>query len=135
MTCQFATRLGYRVIIYSNEKDSPAFHVCTEKYLGSYSDASQLQRFAASCDVVTYEFENIPLETLKIVNQFVPVAPNPEINAIAQHRIKEKEFVRKAGVATTDFLSVETLEDLKAAVEKVNLHLFLISLFFLSLKK
>jgi len=75
--------------------------------------------FAASVDVITYEFENIPTGTLEYLSQWTPVRPSQEILGICQNRLKEKTFINSVGIPTTKFEAVNNLEQLKAAVEKL----------------
>lgn len=77
--------------------------ICYEKTIANYDDKSALGLFAAKADVITYEFENIPLETVSYIAQLAPVRPKPDILAICQNRVKEKSFCRSIGVPTTKF--------------------------------
>ena len=68
--------------------------------------------------MVTYEFENIPYETLNEINKLIPVLPKPSVNRLIQHRIAEKDFINKLNIRTTQYISIEeksqiyTLQDL-----------------------
>src|ERR1700752_4759251 len=70
-----AARLGLKTHVYSDESESCAFSVSTETTRGSFHDAKQLAKFAQRCDAVTFEFENVPDETVRELMQHVPVAP------------------------------------------------------------
>jgi len=119
MTAIAAAELGYKVHVYSSEKDSPAFHVCAARTVAEYSDKQALAMFAGQVDVVTYEFENIPADTLEELAKFVPVRPAPETNRICQNRLAEKRFINSVGVSTTKFESIESLQQLSSAIEKI----------------
>ena len=75
MLAMAAARLGLKTHIYSDEQAAPAFDVAGSKTVGSYADMDALARFAASCAVVTCEFENVPAETLQAAARVVPVFP------------------------------------------------------------
>ena len=68
--------------------------------IARYSDHEALARFARSVDVVTLEWENIPVQTVAFLAKFVPVHPGPGVLAIAQDRLLEKDFVNRLGIAT-----------------------------------
>ena len=73
MICVAAANLGYKTHIYCPDKGSPAFQVTTEYTMCSYTDKKGLAAFAAKCDVITYELENIPKETIEYLEQYSPV--------------------------------------------------------------
>ncbi len=101
-----AAKLGFRTHIYSDETESCAFHVATKGTQAKYDDAAALAAFAESCDVVTFEFENVPETTLHHLAVRVPVAPHPRALATAQDRFLEKSFVAGLGIATAPFRNV-----------------------------
>jgi len=92
MIAQSATQFGYRIHVYCPDKLSPAFHVCDNRTIADYKDERALKQFASQVDVVTYEFENIPLVTLETLSKYVPLRPKKEILGICQHRVKEKKL-------------------------------------------
>ena len=79
-----ASRLGYVTHIYAPSDNSPAFKVATQQTIGSYDDFPLLRTFAQGIDVLTYEFENIPISALESIEDLVPIFPkkNPIINFI-----------------------------------------------------
>ena len=109
-----AAPLGYRVHIFCPEADSPASHVAAFTTQASYSDSAALAAFAAQCDVVTYEFENIPLATVDAVAALTPVRPGRRSLEIAQNRMREKQFAREIGLETTAFAEIAAEADLTA---------------------
>ena len=112
MSCVAAQKLGFRVVIYSDIIDCPGALVADELIVGDYLDEAKLQEFVSKVDVVTCEFENIPYKAAKIIDEFVPICPNPEILKIAQNRIVEKTFVNDCGIKTADFKVITSKEDI-----------------------
>jgi 5-(carboxyamino)imidazole ribonucleotide synthase len=101
-----AARLGLRTHIYSDESESCAMLVTDASTRGRYDDEQALEKFASQCDVVTFEFENVPDKTVHFLDTHVPVAPNARALAIAQDRFLEKSFVAGLGIATAPFRDV-----------------------------
>jgi 5-(carboxyamino)imidazole ribonucleotide synthase len=106
-----AARLGLKTHIYSDESESCAFYVATQTTRASFDDKRALSEFAGSCDVVTFEFENVPDETLRHLAQYVAVAPGPDALSITQDRFNEKSFVTRLGLGTAAFRNVESEAD------------------------
>ena len=119
MLAMAAARLGLKTHIYSDEADAPAFDVAHARTVGSYADEDALARFAASCAVVTCEFENVPAETLQAAARAVPVFPGAKSFAVAQDRLVEKDFITGLGVSVAPYVRVDSLEDLRAALPRV----------------
>jgi 5-(carboxyamino)imidazole ribonucleotide synthase len=82
-----ASRLGLKSHIYSDDPGAPAFDVAASTTVGSYADAAALARFAASVDVVTCEFENVPAATLEACSRVKTVLPGAKSFAVAQDRL------------------------------------------------
>ena len=101
-----AARLGLKTHVYSDESESCAFYVATETTRASFRDPARLAQFARRCDAVTFEFENVPDETVRELMQHVPVAPGPEPLRIAQDRLLEKSFLQQQGLLTAPFHNV-----------------------------
>src|ERR1700722_11280654 len=106
MTALAAARLGYRAHIFATEPDSPAAQVAAGATDASWDDNAAIERFAGAVDVATFEFENIPGEAVRRVAELKPVMPRPEILEITQDRLREKDFLRGNGVATTDYQEI-----------------------------
>lgn len=120
-----AARLGYQVIVFAPEAESPAGEVASEHICARYEDFEQLRRFAEMVDVITLEFENIPVATLQRLCELVPVRPGPKVLEVSQHRIKEKSTLQDAGFLVTPFLPVEQNADLGAIADQLGLPLVL----------
>ena len=119
MTALAAAPLGYRCHIYTPEKDSPASQVAEKTTVAAYEDETALTEFAASVDVITYEFENIPVDTVQRLSELVPVRPSQNVLAVSQHRVAEKDFVRDSGAETAPYRHVTSLDQLVEAVAEI----------------
>ena len=116
MTALAAAELGYRVHVFTPEKDSPCEQVCARATVADYMDMAALDAFAKDVDVVTLEFENLPAEALDRLAKSKPVRPSASVLRVAQDRLLEKEFCRKLGIGTAPYRQVDTLADLERAV-------------------
>lgn len=110
-----AARLGYRVHVLAPEADPPAAQVAAAHTRAAYDDAEAVARFVESVEAVTYEFENIPPETMRQIAERRPVHPAPEVLAITRHRLQEKSFLRDHGIPVTPFMPARSPADLPAA--------------------
>ena len=115
-----ASRLGYRTHIYEPGA-APAGDVAHAVTQAAYDDRAALARFADAVDVITYEFENVPADSLDLLEARAPIRPNRRALAISQDRLAEKEFLNGLGLRTAPFAAVETEADLAAAVEQIGL--------------
>src|SRR3982750_4414457 len=89
-----AARLGFDVAVLERDADSPAGRVAAHTIVGAYADPAALEQLAALCSVVTYEFENVPAEAVRILQSLgVETAPGAEALAVAQDRVAEKQFL------------------------------------------
>ena len=125
MSAMAAARLGYRVHVFSPEADGPAAQVSAASTVADYADLEALRRFADAVDVITFEFENLPADSLELLESLKPVRPGPRILAISQDRLLEKQFLNNAGIATAPWAKVESEAELDAAVAKLGLPLVL----------
>jgi 5-(carboxyamino)imidazole ribonucleotide synthase len=121
MLSMAAARLGLKTHIYSDEADAPAFDVAHGRTVASYADEDALARFAASCQVVTCEFENVPAETLEAAARAAPVFPGAKSFAVAQDRLVEKDFVTGLGIPVAPYVKVDDAEDLRRALPQVRI--------------
>ena len=114
-----AAPLGLKCHIYCPDPQSPAFDVAAARTIAAYDDEGALDRFAASVDAVTYEFENIDLAAVERLAGKVPVRPGVRALAVAQDRLAEKTFLQDAGIAVSPFAAVDCLADLDKAVAAI----------------
>lgn len=114
-----ARRMGYRVHSFSPDDDSPAGQLADVEITASYDDVDALRTFAHSVDVVTFEFENVPIEAIDAIEAFAPVRPSGVALHTAQQRAREKTFLADRGVPTAPFFAAATLDELWDAVARV----------------
>lgn len=86
-----------------------------------YSDKQALEKFSNGLEVVTYEFENVPVEAVRFLAEHVPVYPPPAALEEAQDRVREKQLFRKLGIATAEFAEVLSKDGLDSAIKQVGL--------------
>lgn len=114
-----AARLGLKTHIYSDEANAPAFQVAAARTMAGYDDGSALAAFAEACDVVTFEFENVPAETAAALANHKPIYPPARALAITQDRLDEKRFVASLGLETAPFVGVTSEDEARAAFGKI----------------
>jgi len=108
-----ANKLEIKTIVFCDEIDAPAQNFSNEFIYGQYNDQNKINEFINKVDVITYEFENIPYETLNKINKIKPVLPKPSINRIIQHRLAEKDFINKLNIRTTRYASIEKRSEIE----------------------
>ena len=112
MLATAAKKLDINTLIYCDDKDAPAQKFSDNFLFGNYNDENKISEFINKIDVVTFEFENIPFDTLKFINKHKQVLPKPNINQVIQNRFLEKKFVNSLNIKTTDYVMVKNLQDL-----------------------
>ena len=112
MLCQAAKKLYIKTVVISDDEQGPAQNYCDQFIYSKYNDKNKIKDFIKSVDVVTFEFENIPVDVLKIIDKEKKVYPNPDINKIIQNRKLEKSFVNDLGIQTTEWAFIEKAEDI-----------------------
>ncbi len=106
MSALAAQQLGYNCHIYCPDENAPAKQVTAFSTRATYDNKKALSAFAKACDVITFEFENIPSEAARYLAGKVPVHPGPEILEICQNRLREKDFCNSNGVPTARYSEV-----------------------------
>jgi 5-(carboxyamino)imidazole ribonucleotide synthase len=114
-----ARRMGYRVHIFTPEEDSPAGQFADLTRIAEYTNETAVRRFAAGVDVITFEFENIPIETVEWCSREREVRPAGSILHIAQNRLREKNFLASIGVPIAPFKAVHSARELEAAIDQI----------------
>ncbi len=114
-----AQRLGYKVVVFTNELDSPAGQVAQETIYGDYLDPKAVRLFAERVDVITLEFENIALEAVARAAEVTLVRPGVHVLAVAQHRLHEKRTLKEAGFPVTPFYEIRTFDDISQAATEL----------------
>jgi 5-(carboxyamino)imidazole ribonucleotide synthase len=113
--CIAAAKLGFKTAIFVPEEESPAFQVANYRWRAAYGDEAALIEFARACDVVTFEFENVPAEALALAARHTAVRPGARAAEVAQDRITEKRFLTGLGLPTAPYAAIECRGDLEAA--------------------
>jgi 5-(carboxyamino)imidazole ribonucleotide synthase len=119
MLAMAAARLGLKVHIYC-EESGPAFDVAAATTKAGFEDRAALTAFARTVDVVTYEFENVPVVTAQHLSGLLPLYPPPKALEVAQDRLTEKEFISSLGVPVAPFAAVNGEDELRAALSRFN---------------
>ena len=114
-----ASRLGLRTHIYDPAPAPPAGDVAHRVTTAAWHDTAALTGFAASVDVVTYEFENIPTAALDVIEALCPIRPNRRALATSQDRLAEKAFLTGIGLTTAPHAAVTSLADLESAIARI----------------
>ena len=108
-----AKKLQIKTVILSDDVNAPAKKFADQFIYGNYEDNNSINKFINLVDLVTYEFENIPYEILKKIDEHKTVLPKPEINKLIQNRFNEKDFLNKNNIQTTRYVLIKDIEDLK----------------------
>ena len=113
LLCQAAKKLNVKTIVISDDKNGPAQNYSDKFIFSKYDDNNKIREFISEVDIITYEFENIPINILKEIEKEKKVLPKPEINKIIQNRQLEKTFVNNLGIKTTKWAFIKTAKDVQ----------------------
>lgn len=116
-----ARKMGYRVHTFSPDEDTPTGQVADIETVADYADLDAVRAFARSVDVVTFEFENVPYETVAAAAEIVSVYPKGEILHTTQNRLREKQFLKSNGFPLAEFRPIRLIDDLYRAVNEIGL--------------
>ena len=114
-----ARRMGFRVHTFEPQPDSPAGQLCDVEVNASYENTERLEAFAHAVDVVTFEFENIPIFAIDRIAAIKPVRPSGNVLHICQNREREKTFLRSNGIPCAPFEVVDSATSLASAIAKI----------------
>lgn len=114
-----ARRMGYRVIVLEPGRDAPAVQVADEHIHAPFDDAAAMRALAERSDVITLEWENADVATLRDIERIVPVRPGPGVLEVAQHRVREKDTARALGILTAGYRAVRTRAELRDALHEL----------------
>jgi 5-(carboxyamino)imidazole ribonucleotide synthase len=112
--------LGVRCTVFDPAKESCAAQVC-DQIVGEFDDHQSLYQLVQASDVVTYEFENVPVESARWLAERVPVFPPPRALEMSQERLAEKEFFQSLGIPTPPFAAIDSREDFDSALRTIGL--------------
>ena len=110
-----AQKMGYHVVVFTPEVDSPAGQAAQETIQADYEDPKAVRKFAESVDVITLEFENIALEAIQRAAEVTLVRPGVKVLAVAQDRINEKGTLQSLGFPVTPYREIRSLQDVSSA--------------------
>ena len=113
LLCQAAKKLNIKTIVISDDENGPAQNYSDKFIYSKYDDKNKIREFINRVDIITYEFENIPIRILKEIDKEKKVLPKPEINKIIQNRQLEKTFVNNLGIKTTKWAFIKTAKDVQ----------------------
>ncbi|HEX4630805.1 MAG TPA: 5-(carboxyamino)imidazole ribonucleotide synthase [Chthoniobacterales bacterium] len=116
-----ARRMGYRIQVYSPEKDTPAGQFADREVTGAYEDESAVRAFAKNLNLLTFEFENIPRQTIEWCGAECEVRPAGSILHTAQNRLREKDFLSAASIPVAPYRGVRSPADLASAFEEIQM--------------
>lgn len=119
MTAMAAKHMGYHVHVFSPDCNTPAGQVADVEVQASYTDFAAVEEFAKQVDVITLEFENVPIETLAAAEKHTRVHPGIKTLQTTQNRGLEKNFLLAQGISTCKFRVVRSLEELEKAAEEL----------------
>jgi 5-(carboxyamino)imidazole ribonucleotide synthase len=112
-----ARRMGYRIHTFSPDEDTPTGQLADREVSAHYDNAEAVRDFARQIDVLTFEFENIPTQTVEWAGEFCEVRPSAGVLHVCQHRLREKQFLSLGGFPIGNFTHVTSLDDLVKSVK------------------
>jgi 5-(carboxyamino)imidazole ribonucleotide synthase len=116
-----ARRMGYRVHTFSPDYDTPTGQVADKEVTADYADEAAVRAFAKEIAVLTFEFENVPSQTVAWAAEHCPARPSGQVLHICQHRLREKEFLSGAGLPVAPFERVDSADALGRAADRIGL--------------
>lgn len=114
-----ARRMGYRLVVLDPGDATPAAQFCDQHIRAPFEDVDACLELARVSDVVTLEWENVDVATLRAMAAHVRIHPSPDVMEVAQHRVREKDAARRLGVLTAEYRAVRTREELDQAVREI----------------
>lgn len=117
MLVKAAYSLGHNCIIFDPEEDCCASQIC-DHYCYEYSNFPKLEEFSKKVDVITYEFEHLPIETLEFLKNLNIIRPSIKALSTTQDRLKEKSLFKELGIPTVEYAAISNIEELTQFSEK-----------------
>ncbi len=121
MSAMAARSLGYGIVVWDSDAQCPAAAVADSVIAATFNDTNAAERFAAACDVITLEFENIPADVVRHLESTTPVRPGSRVLHICQHREREKRFLQEHGFPCARFAIADSRESFLAGVQEIGL--------------
>ncbi|MEL6093818.1 5-(carboxyamino)imidazole ribonucleotide synthase [Bartonella schoenbuchensis] len=122
MLAMAAAELGYRTVVLCPEAHCPAAQTANHHIVAPYDDEIALDRLIEMCDVVTYEFENLPLQTAHYIEKEKHLYPSSKALEIAQDRVLEKTFLNEKGILTASWYAVHNRASLVSGLSALGGH-------------
>ncbi len=116
MLCAAAARLGLETVVLAPEADAPAAQLASRFMAAAYEDDEALAAFAEAVDIITFEFENLPIDSLRRLAGLKPVLPDPEVLAVTQDRLSEKLLVESADLLPAPWRRIDSPGDIAQAL-------------------
>ena len=113
-----AANLGIGCYFYDPDKNAPAKKISQVFFNYSFDNEKKLIEFAKNCDFITYEFENIPLNTLHKISKYKKIYPGIRPLQISQDRFLEKSFIQNLGIKVADFIEINSTTELKKTLKE-----------------
>jgi 5-(carboxyamino)imidazole ribonucleotide synthase len=114
-----ARRMGYRLVVLDPGDATPAAQFCDQHIRAPFEDVDACLQLARMSDVVTLEWENADVSTLRAMAEHVQIHPSPDVLETAQHRVREKDAARRLGVLTAEYRAVRSKQELDAALREI----------------
>ncbi len=122
MLAMAAARLGFQVIVLDPQEDAPAFQCASDRIVAEYNDLAALEKLANKVSVLTYEFENVPVDALLQIKQRTAIFPNLGALEKSQDRLLEKSFFQEIGIKTASFLPVKRSDQIGTLHDRLGSH-------------
>jgi 5-(carboxyamino)imidazole ribonucleotide synthase len=116
MLAMAAARLNFHTVILDPQADCPAAQVANRQIVAAYGDPKALDELAELCDVITYEFENVPVAAAERLSAVRPVYPPAKALDVSQDRLTEKRFLNDCGIETARFHAIDSQANLERAL-------------------
>ncbi len=113
-----AARLGLKTLVLDPDKDAPAFQCSNGKIIAPFDDQDGLNELASESDIITYEFENVNIDTIQGLTDSTPCHPNTRALSTSQDRLVEKRFFNDLDIATAPFFAVNNAQQLDDALKQ-----------------
>jgi 5-(carboxyamino)imidazole ribonucleotide synthase len=121
MIADAAHRLGFRTHCFGPGADTPAGQVCSVSTTAEWDDLQALAAFANACDVITLEFENVPVDAIRALQGVRTVHPSADVLHLCRNRLREKDAVQSLGIPTAPYAAIRNVDDLRHAASVIGL--------------
>jgi len=116
MLAMAAGRLNFQTLVLDPQANCPAAQFCVAQIIAAYDDTKALERLARECDVITYEFENVPVKAAHFLETQTSIFPPSTALEISQDRLSEKQFFGQCAIPTAPYWQIDSEADLQATL-------------------